>query len=242
MKKFLLASVALVALLPSAKAADLGSSAAAVAIVAPATFSWSGLYLGVHVGYGTGRTTFPANDDPVGQNHRYNGVLYGIQTGYNHQFSNNVVIGLEATFSGASINGSALVDAAPPPFNNQYHGTNINFLATFGPRLGYAIDRTLIYAKAGFAAAAYNVWFRDDTGRNSSRNWRGGWFVGAGVEYAVTPNWTVKAEYNYIDLGSGNWNFGERFINHRTRMDIHTFTVGVNYLFSTGPSAVVARY
>jgi outer membrane immunogenic protein len=239
-RKFLLAGVALAVLAPAASAADLGSSVAAVAVVAPASFAWTGFYAGVHVGYGTGRAGFDAAN--LDANHRYSGGIYGVQLGANYQFANNVVLGLEATFAGANLNGSAVVDVAPPPFGIQRQGTSLNFLATFGPRLGYAFDRTLIYAKAGFAAASFTGWFQDDTGRNAGRNWRGGWFVGAGVEHAFAPNWTVKAEYNYIDLGSGGWNFGAGFPNFQTRMDIHTFTLGVNYLFSTGPAAVVARY
>ena len=68
---------------------------------------------------------------------------------------------------------------------------------------------------------------------------RVGWTLGAGVEYAVTQNWTVKAEYSY-------YNFGTRTLGPTyagtVRSDAHTVKLGVNYLFSTGPSAVVARY
>jgi outer membrane immunogenic protein len=66
-----------------------------------------------------------------------------------------------------------------------------------------------------------------------------GWTVGAGVEYALTQNWTAKVEYSYA-------NFGTRTLAAplccTARTDIHTVKLGVNYLFSTGPSAVVARY
>ncbi len=236
MRKFLLAGSALAALSTAAAAADITP----VAVMTPASFSWSGFYAGVHVGYGTGRAGFDAANAVA--NHRYSGGIFGVQFGANHQFANNVVLGLEATIAAASLNGSAVVDIAPAPFGIQRQGTNLDFLTTVGPRLGYALDRSLIYAKAGFAAASFRGWFQDDTGRNTGRNWRGGWFVGVGVEHALSPNWTVKAEYTYVDLGTGGWNFGPGFINFRTRMDIHTFTLGANYRFSTGPGAVVARY
>jgi outer membrane immunogenic protein len=175
MRKFLLAGSALAALSTAAAAADITP----VAVMTPASFSWSGFYAGVHVGYGTGRAGFDAANAVA--NHRYSGGIFGVQFGANHQFANNVVLGLEATIAAASLNGSAVVDIAPAPFGIQRQGTNLDFLTTVGPRLGYALDRSLIYAKAGFAAASFRGWFQDDTGRNTGRNWRGGWFVGVGV-------------------------------------------------------------
>lgn len=240
-KSLALAAAALAIALPAAEAADIGASGGvATAIVVPAAMDWTGLYAGLHVGFGTGRTgPNQFGDDGT---HRFSGILAGAQFGWNYQFANRLVAGFEASLAGASLSGSNVVDIAPPPFGVQSEGTTAKLIATIGPRLGYALDRALIYAKGGFAALSHSAWFRDDRGRISATNWRGGWFVGAGVEYAFAPNWTVKAEYNYLNFGNGNWTFG--FTDFQRKIDVHTFTVGVNYLFTTGaaPAAVIARY
>lgn len=234
MRKVLLAGALLALMMPAARAAD-----PTFTVVTPASFSWTGFYGGVHVGFGTGQATgFP---DPR-ENHRFNGPILGIQAGFNNQLPNNIVIGIEGTLAWAALNGTALVDVAPAPIGQQFQSTNLDFLATIGPRIGFALDRTLIYAKGGLAAVWFNGRFRDDTQRESVRNSRVGWFLAVGAEHAFAPNWTAKVEYNYINLGTGNTLYGPGFIARPNRMDIHTFTIGVNYRFLTGPSAVVARY
>ncbi|WP_439575559.1 outer membrane protein [Phreatobacter sp.] len=234
MRKVLLAGALLALMTPSAKAAD-----PAYETVGPASFSWQGLYAGVHVAFGTGQQTFPGDPDST---HRFNGLLGGVQFGFNHQLSNRVVIGLEATLGFGGLAGSTIADVAPPPFGIQRIGSRVDFLTTIGPRIGYAFDRSLIYAKGGFAAASFIGWFADDAGPpTQARNWRGGWFLGAGIEHAFAPNWTAKIEYNYVNLGNGRFFFAQGLSNP-TRMDIHTVTIGVNYRFITGGGAVVARY
>lgn len=84
-----------------------------------------------------------------------------------------------------------------------------NVLSTFAARFGVAADHALFFAKAGGAWTRENFDFNgtDPTfgviaGSDSFS--RLGWMVGAGVEYAVTNNLTLKAEYNYIDFGNKN--------------------------------------
>lgn len=72
---------------------------------------------------------------------------------------------------------------------------------------------------------------------------RAGWTVGAGLEYAIAPHWTIKAEYNYMDFGNKTVGFGP--FNVEVHEHLHAFKVGVNYLFNLfgkGPAPVVARY
>jgi outer membrane immunogenic protein len=80
----------------------------------------------------------------------------------------------------------------------------------------------------------------------SCGNNTGGWLVGAGVEYAFTNNWTVKAEYDFLGLGNRTIVVpvgapllaGDTF-NSNNR-NIQMVKVGVNYLFNWG--APVTRY
>ncbi len=237
MKKFLLASAAVAALATGAQAADLGAPRApvAAAVIAPA-FSWTGFYLGAHVGYGWAQARYTdfsgtfANGSTTA-----NGVFGGIQGGYNWQF-NNIVLGLEADVSAGGLRRTYALTAT------ESYRASVPFLSSIRARAGFAADRALIYATGGLGIVS----FQDrifTTATNATlatgSTTRVGYTLGAGVEYAFTPNWTAKVEYLY-------YGFGDRrnvlTANDRVRTDIHTVKLGINYLFSTGPSAVVARY
>lgn len=111
-----------------------------------------------------------------------------------------------------------------------------------------AFDKALLYVKGGLAVASIRNTAADLDGGVFSAvnttivtNTRVGYALGAGLEYAFAPNWTAKIEYLYSNYGS--------FVSadaagelYRHTNDVHAVKLGVNYLFSTGPSAVVARY
>ncbi|AVO45638.1 outer membrane protein [Phreatobacter cathodiphilus] len=225
MKALLLATTALFALSAGAQAADLGAPRTPIAasVVVPA-FSWTGFYVGAHAGYGWGNSRF---FNGIAFPTSTNGPLIGGQLGFNYQF-NQIVLGVEADLAYAAITGRASNLAAIS------HRTNM--LGSVRARAGFAANRALIYVTGGlgFQGAATA---QTPVGPESYS--RVGYALGAGIEYAMTPNWTVKAEYMY-------YNFGTRTLGPlyagTVRSDIHTVKLGVNYLFSTGPSAVVARY
>src|SRR5262249_53394774 len=130
------------------------------------------------------------------------GFIGGGQIGYNKQFS-NVVVGVEATISGASLENSFRSFVNPAVT----YSTDINTIATVTGRLGYAGDKWLVYGKAGWAGAEVDV-----SGRNpaipesfSISDWRNGWTVGTGIDYKITRNISFGVEYSYIDLGSENF-------------------------------------
>ena len=67
----------------------------------------------------------------------------------------------------------------------------------------------------------------------------GGYTVGGGVEYKLTPNWSVNGEYQYINLGKNDptnpagvaydsFAAPPRFVNDS---DFHTVRIGLNYHF-----------
>jgi outer membrane immunogenic protein len=258
MKKFLLAGVAAIALASGAQAADLGVPRGAVAgVVMAPVFSWTGFYLGAHVGFTSGSTTF--TDTGLGGsgavwnalNDRFtanrSGIVAGGQIGYNYQI-NNIVLGLEADLGYLGGSGSR-ASALSADTIGQVQG---GIYGTFRGRAGIAVDRVLLFVTGGVIGADTGARINDTVGATLTTNrtgFRAGWTVGGGLEFAATQNWTIKADYLYYDLGrqsvSGqrngvagpaeNYAFGTRSTGHIVR-------VGVNYLFSTGPSAVVARY
>ncbi len=194
-----------------AMAADLARTPAYPA-KAPLTtsapvFSWTGFYIGANTGYAWGSGTGAA--DAYGVNP--DGWLGGGQVGYNFQFQNNVLVGLEADVDAANISGS-----------NGPVSSKVDYFGTVRARLGYAFDHVLPYVTGGLAWANNKVTANGLSQSNTST----GWAAGAGVEYALTNNWTARAEYLYLDLGkSGFQSVGDSGVTASTAR------LGVNYKF-----------
>jgi outer membrane immunogenic protein len=244
MKKFLLGTVALVALGATvpALAADLGTRPAytkAPAYVAP-IYNWTGFYIGGHVGGGFGGNN---NFAGVTGNSNNGSFLGGVQAGADYQFAPNWVLGIEGQYSwlGNNNNGVAFTGAG----TGYVYNDNLRGLGSVTGRVGYTWGPGLLYVKGGYAYADY----RDSLtlggvpqvfALNSSHH--DGYTVGAGLEYMFAPSWSAKVEYQYYNFGNTNFvtppvltAFGS------TRDDEHTIKAGINYRFNWG-GPVVARY
>ncbi|MEJ6783748.1 outer membrane protein [Aminobacter sp. Piv2-1] len=175
--------------------------------------NWSGGYVGLHAGGGWG-TVLDVNN-PRASEQDIDGALGGIQAGYNYQFSNNVVFGIEADVSlgdvGANFDGRTVSE-----FNTYYTEDKIEALGTLRARLGYAADRFMPYLTGGLAWARIDHTLGCDVDRvdvtlgcqanggafeTSKSDTSVGWTAGGGVEFALTEKWTLKGEYLYTDLG-----------------------------------------
>lgn len=211
-----------------------GQALAADAINAEpaAVHDWSGVYVGGQIGYGFGRIDAAYNlpNTPTirgSQDYDTDGFLGGVQVGYNYQI-NAVVLGVEADFSGAGIKGhsgeitSGLGDS---------YDTKVDWFGTLRVRAGYAFDRTLIYGTGGFAyGSVENQYLDGPVNSFSEKNTKGGWTIGAGVEQAITDQWSAKFEYQYVDLGDQTIDYGA---NSSTTFDakFNTVKIGMNYKF-----------
>lgn len=263
MKRYFLGTAALAALSLSTPvfAADLPArvTKAPPAVVSPA-YNWSGFYVGVTAGYTfdddrdittTGQA--PANITNVAIGARpgrvsldREGFIGGGQMGYNWQVSPNWVFGLEADISYTDVRRDVTVIGTTGLANT--FRTRMDYLGTVRGRVGYAWDRTLLYATGGLAYADIenSVNFFGPAGQlqftGSDRRTEVGYTVGAGIEHAFAPNWTVKAEYLFYDLrdhtvnvavipgnGGGGTGYNSRFEN-----DGHIVRAGLNYKFG-GP-------
>jgi outer membrane immunogenic protein len=175
---------------------------------------WTGFYIGAHIGGATSSETvdFVGNTDP-------SGFIGGGQVGYNFQIAPLWIVGFEGDFSGTSANGSV----AAAGFTS-----NHNWYSTLSGRLGYTLAPAwLVYGKAGGA------WMNADyafPGFVSVNETRGGWNVGVGAEYMIAPQWSVKAEYNYLDFGKDNI----PALGTAVDTQVNEFKFGVNYHFAPG--------
>jgi outer membrane immunogenic protein len=244
MMKFVLRTATMASVLAlgvaGAQAADLTYEPAPV-VEAPAAFNWTGFYIGVHGGVGGGDidTSFSIDGDPY-SNYSDNafGAFGGAQIGYNWQFSPNWVAGVEADIAYSGIEADNTWGLASGESWNLK--TSIDWFGTLRGRVGYAWDNLLVYGTGGAAygdvevATNYSEPGLSEGSSFSDTRW--GWTVGAGVEYGITQNITLKTEYLYVDLGSINqgdvYNALEDETGHfDTDVAFHTVKFGLNYKF-----------
>jgi outer membrane immunogenic protein len=265
----LLATTSLVAVTQSAPAADLRPSPIrkAPAAVIPSYYSWTGCYVGGHVGWGWGRKDVapgvvdlgpPFGDfDFAGFRTDVDGFLGGVQAGCNYQLNPSWVIGVEGQFSWMDIKGDTFRD----PFllgkaaatNEARFSAQVDWIATLAARIGYTWDRWMLYGKGGVAWARdkYSLVGGFDPDQQGVRPFsfgaketRVGWMVGVGLEYAFLSNWSAKAEYNFMDFGRDRITFTGLVDGAPATaiadidQQFHVVKFGVNYRWSLGPRAV----
>jgi opacity protein-like surface antigen len=233
----------------AARAADLPVKAPPP-IAAP--WSWTGFYIGGNIG---GALEYSKLQDPFGpvsfgDKVTTSAFIGGGQVGGNYQIG-NVVIGGEADLSWISSRGDVTCFALT---GGAFFASNCSvdptLFSTLTGRLGYAFGRTLVYAKGGAAWEHTNVDMAVDNNpgqhflasANSYSEW--GWTAGAGVEYALTPGWSLMLEYDYLGFGSSNvatpYVAGNPLPGHPVgpiaglSSNIEEVKLGINYRFGAG--------
>jgi outer membrane immunogenic protein len=249
--------------------------------------SWTGFYVGGHIGYGWADKDFSLPDfagqkfgDCSGQHqdcfdfsklgspalsHKLGGLLGGVQAGFNLQ-SGAFVYGVEGDLSWTGMKEDSLSKLGTFRHLDCWYDiykeidlkahTEVNWVATLAGRVGYAIDRVVIYAKGGvaFADQDYN-WIvtkgSHELATAKFSDTRTGWIVGGGAEWALGHNWSAKLEYNYMDFGTETLNVATSVcLNGQcskkdVRIDIdermHVIKLGINYRFGM-PGFVKANY
>jgi outer membrane immunogenic protein len=251
MKKFLLATVGLVALgmAAPASAADLAARpyTKAPPMVA-AIYDWSGFYIGANGGWGSSRNCW--NDAVDGATgllvgsegcHDATGGVAGGQIGYRWQ-SAGWVFGVEAQGDWADLRGSN----ASLAFGGQTNRSKIDAFGLFTGQVGYAWNNALLYVKGGAALTDSRFTTLDAAGvltSSTGDNTRWGGTIGVGLEYGFAPNWSVGVEYDHLFMQDKTLAFttpgGLLFQTDRIRQDVDLVTARVNYRFG-GP--VIGRY
>lgn len=230
-------------------ATALGGSAAlccALAQPAAAQFapSWSGLYAGLHAGYARGESSFDSADlaaagftSPVSiSNASANGAALGFGGGVNWQ-AGLLVFGLEADWTRLALKTSMPFAANIAPFGavTGTLGADLDWTATARLRAGMAVGRALIYGTAGLAIARAQSELAVH-GVGAPFNWTdsallGGWVLGAGIEYALTPSWSVKGEIMRMHFGSGPFSSAIGSVPVSSSIEFYSLRGGMNFRF-----------
>lgn len=215
------------------------------------------------------------------------GFIGGAQFGYNYQLSSNFLIGFEADFQGTTQQGKgtslgsivASYDAGyseMTPFNTiMNHNKSLPWLGTARARVGYILTPSvLIYGTAGLAYGGANAstfasqnavkwangeYYGSGFGSSSYSNVQLGWAAGGGAEWMFMPNWSVKLEGIYYNLGTVNWKtfvFNRGASPYGDYNGVYTFATaqhnigfagtiaraGVNYHFNFASAPAVAKF
>ncbi len=222
MKRSMLAGVVIAALFSgSAVAADLRRPPlkAPPPPLLPPIFTWTGCYVGGHIGGLWASKDWHFRevgfDEHHGQ-HDADGFLGGIQGGCDYQFGGpggGFVVGIAADYAWANADGEHqrffTFQADEARFRSE-----IDLVASVTARLGWGVDRFLIYVKGGFAwerdkfhvrtLTLLNEWDASDT--------RTGWTIGIGGEYAFT-NWvSAFLEANWYNFDDDDIRFNHAIV------------------------------
>ncbi len=160
------------------------------------TGGWTGLYFGATLGRASGTDQ--------------SGGVGTLLAGYNWR-AGSTVYGLEAdigTGSFGSTRGSS--------------DTDLNAFGSVRGRLGTLIAaRTLLYATGGLAWADYTI---SSSRGGTTSDMLVGYQLGAGLEYAMAPQWRLRAEYVFTGFGSDS--IGQDVQTSNFDPDFHTIRVG----------------
>jgi outer membrane immunogenic protein len=227
MKSILLGALALVSAAAAGPALAADLPVKSMAPPAP-IYNWNGWYIGGNAGvawatdgltgYSGGPGTAPffaAGGLPTTLAPGARGYLGGAQLGYNWQVSRSWLVGLEADLQGGDYKGtssiSSTVNLAPFTTSVEQHS---DWFGTVRGRIGFLIaPNILLYGAGGFAYG--QVESSQSTIANgfatcpatlpcasaSATSTRYGWTAGGGWDVMFAPNWTVRAEWIYVDLG-----------------------------------------
>ena len=222
-------------------------------------FSWEGVYIGPHIGYGWGdadtrvsplpdAATF-VNLAPTTLSPNPDGLLGGGQLGVNWQ-RQPLVFGVEKDFSWSGMSGSDVVSPITQNNGTPFLGTitthqDTDWFGTLRGRVGFTpTQKVLIYGTGGLAYGRVNYSADTDFRPQGTIQYPAdfsktnvGWTVGGGAEIALGKGWSVKVEYLYYDLGRESFTANPSPANppfqvaYKWDTAAHTMNVGLNYRF-----------
>src|SRR5262245_16778644 len=235
MRKLLLATSAIAALMIAAPAGAADLRVKAAPYVPPPPFNWSGFYIGINAGYGLAFVTIDdqnCNISCSSQTLTPNGFTVGGTLGYNWQFS-STVLGIEGDWNW--INAKKTFTSFDWPSE---HHAEIKSFGTLRARAGLALDRTLVYVTAGVGWLNRDVHaFCPDCSKIGFEHsqTKAGLAAGAGVEWAIWDQWSAKLEYLFIGVPTENQipDLQAQFDydNFNVSSHLHVVRVGLNYRF-----------
>jgi len=214
------------------------------AAAAPPAYDWTGFYLEVHGGYAAGWPEFdvPPATTSIGNTWNANGGFGGGAAGYNYEFgASHIVAGLQVEWNGSSIKGTTVDNI---PGLGATHTATLDEFGSVDARIGWALvgfpwDKILLYVIGGVAFGdPQQTISKAGTTLSFSGGESTGWDFGAGLEFAITQNWTWRGEYRMYNFPKTDPNFTcgctppfAAFLPFGAQETVHTGRLGIAYKF-----------
>lgn len=228
---------------------------------------WDGMYVGLNLGYARGSSDASAIVPPtslmniagrdtvaaVANGSFSDGAMLGGLTFGVARRTGQFVLGIEADLGALGFDGKRDTGVVASGFNGRaVDSVSSDWLATVRLRLGYAAASSLFYLTTGPAFSNISIsrnvdWSAADPCPTAELGLRrchagkddlqAGWTIGGGLEHALSQNWTIKAEYLYVDFGDAKFRTrnaaepNQQWIDHKIDLNMHIGRMGVNYRF-----------
>jgi opacity protein-like surface antigen len=225
--------------------------------------NWTGFYIGGFGGATQGKADWGYAGGEVSPH--VGSYLAGGDLGYSYQ-TGPYVFGVEFDIAKTHTNGATAcgqfslspAGGLSPMFQMTCNAW-ADWVATATARAGYTWDRALFYVKGGgawtneqFSATCnfgpLNAYFLANNFENcrnpagafsngfTASSGRDGWTIGTGTEFALTPNWSAKAEADYVSFGDTTVTASD---GSPLKVGMHLWEekIGLNYRFSSGPNS-----
>jgi outer membrane immunogenic protein len=183
---------------------------------------WGGFYAGINGGY-----SFDQQQKHTQM--KDEGGFGGGQIGYNWQAS-SLVLGIETDFQGAALDHSTAVTIGGVAGT---HKRSIDEFGTVRGRAGFAAGPMLLFVTGGFAYGNKTNEFNLAANVYKEDGWEIGYAAGGGVEYKISPGWTAKVEYQFVDLSQKNAIDQAGASLNTVDTQLSTVRAGLNYHFGS---------
>ncbi|TLP43142.1 porin family protein [Cohaesibacter sp. CAU 1516] len=222
-----------------ARAALLASTVSILGLAAPANsadmgqvfgtksaYDWSGLYMGVQFGMGTGKVNSSDGTNKVSERFSQgDNTTGGVLVGWNYQ-TGNIVYGLEGGLSineiKANHNGSTVA----------YHNSDYVWHAEARGKVGYSLGRFLPYVHAGVLAGEfYQQSAPGATSPSAKMKTVYGYTAGAGIDVRIGPKISLRSEYVYQNYGKQNYYLASVPTTLKSDFDVHIARAALLYHF-----------
>jgi outer membrane immunogenic protein len=241
---------------------------------AQGAYNWTGFYLGANAGGALKRQSTRLSIENDSPNNYFapqaipdvedrgsfdldnSGFTGGVQGGYSRQVG-RFVFGVELDFNWLDLTtrhgGTFQYQTNNQPYSLSVREST-DWILTARPRVGWALDRWLLYLTGGIAASHSEFEqnfseppFTPNPGKAETSKTRVGWTAGSGLEFAFARSWSARVEYLYARfgetevvgrLGGANGNSmtpgsvdGAKFTNTLSPLELHLFRGAVNFHF-----------
>lgn len=224
MGNFMFKKLSIAALALAGSFGVVGYANAADIVEAPACRDWSGFYIGAHAGWLWANIDVKSNDtDPnFDESLDGDGFVGGGLVGANFQ-TDCVVFGVEGDLGWVDANGNRFIE--DPLFDTDLDvdtGMNGHLRA----RLGWSADDFMPFIAGGLSYFEID----HDTGFDDGTESQWGWNIGAGIDWAVSDSFILRAEYIYDDFNSSDFDV----LDANFDTDVNSSTVRAAIIWNFG--------